>query len=131
MYLNIMTLYLLVNIQIKNISFKTMHTWKQDNIAFTLLKMDRSNDITTRIGKKREHILTPTSSQFYTPLQYMHIIKYCVNLLTFQWKHTPIKTTQTCKQHPTAFTLYKENTCFITLVPWIEKGGTSSIFFIL
>ena len=73
--------------------------------------------------KEREHILPPTSSQFYTPLQYMHIIKYCVNLLTFQWKHTPIKTTQTCKQHPTAFTLYKENTCFITLVPWIDKKG--------
>jgi len=31
-----MTLYLLVNIQIKNIPFETMHTWKQDNIAFTL-----------------------------------------------------------------------------------------------
>ena len=45
--------------------------------------MDLSNDITTGIAKK-EHILPPTSSQFYTPLQYMHIIKYCVNLLTFQ-----------------------------------------------
>ena len=128
MYLNIMTLYLLVNIQMKNIPFETMHTWKQENIAFTLLKMDLSNDITTGIAKKESIFYHQLQVSFIPLYNICNIIKYCINLLTFQWKHTPIKTTQTCKQHPTAFILYKENTCFITLVSWIEKGGTSSIF---
>jgi hypothetical protein len=60
------------------------HTWKQDNIAFTLWKMDLSDDITTRIRKKE--------SIFYHQFQasFIHLYNICT-LLTFQWKHTPIR----------------------------------------